>query len=194
MPVINSATVETLTAEVRVLMVGSRQVTLSVFRQLDWIDYDECEPFGRVNEGEGRVVVGKHILSGVLARAKLIQEQVWANTDGYHVQGLLREKADLLKKIESYEEALKRYDEKAAQYRAIINDETKSLSDRGHAEDNLGYLKVYETDPSPKLQAVNKELVNMENWKKRSEKNIIYNRTQIARFNALPLIVLAGLR
>ena len=30
-----TATVETLTAEVRVLMVGSRQVTLSVYNQLD---------------------------------------------------------------------------------------------------------------------------------------------------------------
>lgn len=43
-----TATVETLTAEVRVLMVGSRQVTLSVARQLDWIDITQLEPFGRV--------------------------------------------------------------------------------------------------------------------------------------------------
>jgi hypothetical protein len=33
-----TATVETLTAEVRVLMVGSRQVTMSVYGQLDFID------------------------------------------------------------------------------------------------------------------------------------------------------------
>jgi hypothetical protein len=194
MPVINSATVETLTAEVRVLMVGSRQVTLSVFRQLDWIDYDECEPFGRVNEGDGRVVVGKHAGTGVLARAKLIQESVWSNTDGYHVQGLIREKQDLLKKIESYKESIKRFEAKAAKYREIINDEAKSLSERGSAETDLGYLKIYDTDPSPRLEAVNKELTNMENWKKQSDKNIIHNRTKVARFNALPLIVLAGLR
>ena len=45
-----TATVEVLTAEVRVLMVGSRQVTLSVFRQLDYCSPQEIEPFGRVND------------------------------------------------------------------------------------------------------------------------------------------------
>jgi hypothetical protein len=43
-----SATVEVLTAEVRVLMVGSRQVTLSVYRQLDAIAFNALTPFGRV--------------------------------------------------------------------------------------------------------------------------------------------------
>jgi hypothetical protein len=52
------ATVEVLTAEVRVLQVGRRQVTLSVIRQLDWADAAEVEPFGRVRTGDtppGRV-------------------------------------------------------------------------------------------------------------------------------------------
>lgn len=43
-----TATVEVLTAEVRVLMVGSRQVTLSVYNQLDCVPPDAIEPFGRV--------------------------------------------------------------------------------------------------------------------------------------------------
>jgi hypothetical protein len=46
-----TATVEVLTAEVRVLMVGSRQVTLSVARQLDEIDPDGFTPFGRITTG-----------------------------------------------------------------------------------------------------------------------------------------------
>ena len=46
-----TATVETLTAEVRVLMVGSRQVTLSVYRQLDQVEPESITPFGRVNTG-----------------------------------------------------------------------------------------------------------------------------------------------
>lgn len=53
----DTATVETLTAEVRVLMVGNRQITLSVYRQLDEFD-PYCWPiegnftaFGRVNSG-----------------------------------------------------------------------------------------------------------------------------------------------
>jgi hypothetical protein len=44
-----TARVDLLTAEVRVLMVGSRQITLSVYRQLDWAHADEIIPFGRVN-------------------------------------------------------------------------------------------------------------------------------------------------
>jgi len=43
-----AARVELLTAEVRVLMVGSRQVTLSVYGQLDTVKPGEIEPFGRV--------------------------------------------------------------------------------------------------------------------------------------------------
>lgn len=58
-----TATVETLTAEVRVLMVGSRQVTMSVYGQLDEVDYDEIEPFGRVAPKDAQAgnvyVIGK---------------------------------------------------------------------------------------------------------------------------------------
>jgi hypothetical protein len=54
----HAATVEVLMAEVRVLQVGRRQVTLSVVRQLDWADPADVEPFGRVRTGDkppGRV-------------------------------------------------------------------------------------------------------------------------------------------
>jgi len=47
----HEATVEVLTAEVRVLMVGSRQITLSVVRQLDKADPGEIKPFGRIRTG-----------------------------------------------------------------------------------------------------------------------------------------------
>jgi len=43
-----SASVEVLAAEVRVVMVGNRQITLSVYRQLDEVEVDEMEPWGRV--------------------------------------------------------------------------------------------------------------------------------------------------
>lgn len=58
-------------------MVGSRQITLSVFRQLDWVPWDKCEPMGRVNDEKDKdyldigFVVGKHKDSGVLCRARL---------------------------------------------------------------------------------------------------------------------------
>ena len=43
------ARVEVLTAEVRTLVVGSRQVTLSVYNQLDDVHPRDIEPFGRVS-------------------------------------------------------------------------------------------------------------------------------------------------
>lgn len=74
-PQVDTATVETLTAEVRVLMVGSRQVTLSVARQLDEVDLVDVEPFGRVNISDtGTFVVGRHKQTGALVRAKV---SVW---------------------------------------------------------------------------------------------------------------------
>ena len=70
-----TATVEVLAAEVRVLMVGSRQITLSVYRQLDWARYNDILPFGRVNDGprvRRRIyVVGRESWSGVLVRSML---------------------------------------------------------------------------------------------------------------------------
>lgn len=77
---ISTATVQTLTAEVRVLQVGSRQVTLSVFRQLDSVPYDDLEPFGRVRDG-GRPhsieVVGRHNGTGALVRSAVVDPELW---------------------------------------------------------------------------------------------------------------------
>lgn len=43
-----SASVDVLTAEVRTVVVGNRQVTLSVYRQLDYCPVEDMEPWGRV--------------------------------------------------------------------------------------------------------------------------------------------------
>ena len=68
MPTTHEAVVKVLTAEVRVLMVGSRQVTLSVFRQLDIKPYKDIMPKGRVNEKHEQWVIGKdatgHLVRG----------------------------------------------------------------------------------------------------------------------------------
>jgi hypothetical protein len=67
-----TATVEVLTAEVRVLMVGSRQITMGVFTQLDEVYEDDIEAFGRVrprNSQDFIWVVGKHKDDGTLARS-----------------------------------------------------------------------------------------------------------------------------
>ena len=69
----STATVETLTAEVRVLMVGSRQVTLSVYGQLDHAPFDEMEPFGRVRPRDSQLdyiyLVGRHRQTDALVQA-----------------------------------------------------------------------------------------------------------------------------
>jgi hypothetical protein len=54
----HEARVEVLTAEVRVLQVGGGQATLKMVRQLDWADPADVKPFGRVRTGDkppGRV-------------------------------------------------------------------------------------------------------------------------------------------
>lgn len=74
-----TATVETLTAEVRVMMVGSRQVTLSVAKQLDRVDCADLDPMGRVRidktlAGGYIEVIGTHRPSGTLAVAEVQTE------------------------------------------------------------------------------------------------------------------------
>ena len=73
---VKSTHVEVLTAEVRALMVGSRQITLSVYRQLDTVPPERIEPFGRVRDGHdtGLWVIGRDKTDGALVRAQ--QEHV----------------------------------------------------------------------------------------------------------------------
>jgi len=69
------AHVQVLTAEVRTLVVGSRQVTMSVYNQLDAVPPGSIEPFGRVNPKDANekwmFVVGRHVASGVLVRSSV---------------------------------------------------------------------------------------------------------------------------
>lgn len=51
---IATATIETMTAEVKTLQVGNRQVTLSVYRQLDKVSFDCIKPFGRVRDSQDK--------------------------------------------------------------------------------------------------------------------------------------------
>lgn len=84
------ATVVSLVAEVRVLMVGSRQITLSVFRQLDVVSFDECEAMGRVNDPDGPWVVGRHHQTGALIRARFEHERpAWTRDDESELQKLI---------------------------------------------------------------------------------------------------------
>lgn len=66
------ATVEVLTAEVRVLVVSNRQITRSAYRQLDAVSPDEIEPLGRVRPDDDDCAVcvaGRHRDTGALVRS-----------------------------------------------------------------------------------------------------------------------------
>lgn len=72
----NTATVETLTAEVHVLKMGSRQVTNGVYRQLDCVPIEFVEPFGRVHsEGDEALpdirIIGRDSRNGALVRSEV---------------------------------------------------------------------------------------------------------------------------
>jgi hypothetical protein len=73
------ARVQLLTAEVRTLVVGARQVALSVYAQLDECPPELIEPFGRVRPREaGRwhtYVVGR--IYGELVRSSVLSMRAW---------------------------------------------------------------------------------------------------------------------
>lgn len=73
--IVSTATVESLQAEVRVLMVGNRQVTASMARQLDQVALADLIPMGRVRTKDNSFiyceVIGRHRVTGALVRAEV---------------------------------------------------------------------------------------------------------------------------
>ncbi|MDP9335241.1 MAG: hypothetical protein M3Q30_18315 [Actinomycetota bacterium] len=90
-----TAEVQVLTAEVRTLQVGSRQVTMSVYRQLDKVDPEWCEPFGRVSDDKNRspssyysrtvYVIGRDVRDGTLVRSEDDQRGTTSWTEPDHL-------------------------------------------------------------------------------------------------------------
>lgn len=72
----HDARVTTLTAEVQVLMIGSRQVTLSVLRQLDVISFMRISPFGRVRDRGQEWIIGRDPDSGSLVKSFLHEGRI----------------------------------------------------------------------------------------------------------------------
>jgi hypothetical protein len=68
-----TATVATLTATVHVLQVGSRQITLSVAKQLDCVDRENIEPMGRIRLNDGVELIGRGP-DGTLVRSHVTPE------------------------------------------------------------------------------------------------------------------------
>lgn len=83
--------VEILTAEIRILQVGSKPVALSAARQLDSVDPSEIKPFGRVRidpkPADGLIeVIGS--ADGVLSRSSASAREV--DCPGYATRSLSR--------------------------------------------------------------------------------------------------------
>lgn len=89
-----TTTIETLTAEVRAVMIGKRQVTLSVYRQLDDVPWADIEPFGRVRDskdGSGIYVVGRHRDTGVLSRSSIHRDHWWKKAPNAYLHWLFHQ-------------------------------------------------------------------------------------------------------
>lgn len=183
----HSATVTALTAEVRVLMVGSRQVTMSVFSQLDEVEMERLTPMGRVRPKDaGRWAVGS--ADGQLAKA-------WLNE--YVFDGEWEEE---------HRERLQTLPKAMDDMRARIRDMPRSIAFARERADDPGrnpvgvpdlYRREAERLPQelerlvrtlPKLEAEHAALVEAE---RQAE---VRKAQRIAAYEALPLIVLAGLR
>lgn len=67
----STATVTTVTAEVRTLTVGSRQITMSVANQLDHAPRSMVEPMGRVRLKDRVELIGRHTTDGTLVLARM---------------------------------------------------------------------------------------------------------------------------
>lgn len=164
-----TATVEALTAQVRVLMVGSRQITLSVYWQLDDVGPELIELFGRVSPSQAEegwtYAVGMHKESGDLVRSRTVTSR------------------PMMEKI-LYDEqtAISAIRQKAATCR--------ELAKRAREENNRspftgwevmeGQAEEYEQEYRQRTEARDLLKIKME--------------ADAVTFESLPLIVLAGLR
>jgi hypothetical protein len=185
-----TATVEVLTAEVRVLMVGSRQITLSVFRQLDWVSPEKIQPMGRVRDKDDASdyvgVVGREISSGVLVQS--------GRRDGLHSSGDLKwfeQEAE-----RKYREAVgepplsyfpiaepyKKHDETAEQWAVRAPEAIREWQREKTA---------WEQTVTAYKQAVLRTAVEMQ---RRAEARYEQTHALFLEWASLPLIVLAGLR
>lgn len=140
------ATVGVLTAEVKTLLIGSRQVTLSVWYQLDEVPDDEIIPFGRVSPPKNTDpviwIVGKHKGDGTLVRSSrplskmgmddVLRSQGWTRFGSTRDdpmspprdKGIFRyTMADIQKRIaedeEKYKTAIEELEGKSAEWQAL---------------------------------------------------------------------------
>lgn len=176
-----TATVETLTAEVRVLMVGSRQVTLSVYSQLDYADFEDIESFGRVRPKDAQLdyiyLVGRYRETGTLVRSSvpggyqsIRQESGWRDYE-YAIQEARGRAAATARDMERNETWEKNHhDQLGDRHQCQVNKIEAELAEIEQAKADVARLE--------------REYAEIEAPFKK----------QAAEVSRLPLIVLAGLR
>ena len=170
-----SATVEVLTAEVRVLMVGSRQVTLSVAKQLDKVARHDLLPFGRVRLAENWLI-GRRVLGGDLVLAKAY----WSHWRPHVLRGDLTEKITVCYQFGTHpgESVALSFE---GQPITVERDAIEWCNDHRGIRAELGMCDSW--NPNANLDALRKVVVD---WK--------YHKELADQDDALPLIVLAGLK
>jgi hypothetical protein len=187
------ATVEVLTAAVRVLMVGNRQVTLSVYRQLDEVTPAEIEPFGRVRDrqdgaGQGVNVVGVHRETGALVRSVASKTPRPVIVTNWNFLNLYVEKyfgqadADGLTLKSEWRYSTRRW--------ILYGDESDAaqmIAFEYKPRDGWGADPFFKWKSSESREAAQPSFVR---WLAEAEAN----DERAAQWKALPLIVLAGLR
>lgn len=190
-----SASVELLTAEVRTLMVGNRQVTQSIYRQLDWTDPADIEPFGRVRDEkvgtpETVVVIGRHADTGVLTRASCNPRDAWF--DPHPPEGVGRPylKARIETKTSEHGYTSRVWPHSGLRV-TMATDEVMRTSVSWYVGDVLNDPDgepgvLYWIDPAEHAFAVS--------WAKELLDDYREEKLRYHRFSRLPLIVLAGLR
>lgn len=191
----NTATVETLTAEVRVLMVGSRQITLSVARQLDKVDLlDMTTVFGRVRVGNlstGFIEVGRGSWESALIDTWVIGSRYSSGALclAPYVPSFARPLQDPVDVSTKVFACRKHFPRDASTYLTFVDHFAQRIrvpthkvewcNDDNHDKGGRCDEEWYPDDPSTLFDRVNREL---------------YRRKVHADACNAPLIVLAGLR
>lgn len=170
-----TATVETLTAEVRVLMVGNRQITLSVFHQLDRCPAEDVKPFGRVR-------VTKDLPRDVV-------EIVGAAPDGNLVRANVSRPTTTFRGMDIPSEV----EHHIAHSAGLKRDQTIATSPKGR---RLIYISNTSTSPCSVDWGcdLTKAAAAFEKWSVDWVDDLDQEMDLYETSSALPLIVLAGLR
>jgi hypothetical protein len=176
-----TAQVEVLTAEVRVLMVGSRQVTLSVYRQLDPVHTFAIDPFGRVSDEKSEKLDWPH--------------DPWYRADVYVVG------------VDQEDGALVRSRMYVAETPDDVHETIRSLSRQIHENEQAHEQKLREVAQAHdemaghfyrrEVDSIERDRLQLVQRLAQAQRALTPARANLElahRWQALPLIVLAGLR